>query len=273
MKRALAIVLFFTAAGAAAPGCFWVTTKSEGKSLRHDVNDLSGRVSTKEQEVSGKVDELQKALDSAKKLLASNSAGIGADVSRIDEAQRTALGLITAAQQDAEDVRTALENYKAANEERLAALEVRVAALENPKKATPAVSADDLWAKAKASFDAGKWSDARDAFKQLTLGFPNDQHADDAQYFRGETYFNEKNYDSAIGEYQKVFDKFPDSELADDALYRAGEAAVAMKACTEARAYFGLVKEKYPKSSLVKKAGEQDKQLKKDASNKKKCES
>jgi len=33
-------------------GCFWVTTKSEGKSLRHDVNDLNTRVTSKETEVS-----------------------------------------------------------------------------------------------------------------------------------------------------------------------------------------------------------------------------
>jgi tol-pal system protein YbgF len=257
----------------AAPGCFWVTTKSEGKTLRKDVTKLESRVSTKEDELGGKVDELQKTLDEAAKVLKRNSADLGADVERIDSSQREALGLITAAQADAEDVRQAVDRYKASNDERLAALEARVALLETAKTAPPKQSADDLWTAGKTAFEAGKWSDARDVFKKLALGFPDNDHADDAQYFRGETYFQEKNYDSAIGEYQKVWDKFPTSDLADDALFRAGEAAEALMNCTEARAYFGQIKDQYPKSSLVKKAGEKDKALKAAAKDKKKCTS
>jgi tol-pal system protein YbgF len=255
------------------PGCFWATTKSEGKKLRRDVNALDSRVSTKETEIGTKVDELQKALDEAAKVLKRNSADIGADVQRIDQEQRNALGLITAAQQSAEDVRVAFDRYKQSSDERIAALEARVATIEAAAAKPPKQSADDLWTTGKSAFEAGKWSDARDAFKKLALGFPDNDRADDAQYFRGETYFQEKSYDAAIGEYQKVYDKYPKSDLADDALFRAGEAAESLKNCTEARAYFGLIKEKYPKSSLAKKAGEKDKALKKAASDKKKCSS
>jgi TolA-binding protein len=261
MKRLLLLTLLLPSL--AATGCFWTTTKSEGRRLRHDVDALDTRVSTKETELGGKVDELQKTLDEAAKLLKRNSADLGADVERIDQAQREALGLVTAAQSSSEEIRLGFERYKASNDERLAALEARVAMLETAKSApAPKQSADDLWTAGKAAFEAKKWSEARDAFKKLALGFPDN-----------ETYFQEKNYDAAIGEYQKVFDKFPTSDLADDSLFRAGEAAEALKNCTEARAYFGLVKEKYPKSSLVKKAGEKDKALKKAGSDKKKCTS
>jgi tol-pal system protein YbgF len=267
MKRALLLLLF-------TPGCFWVTTKSEGRGLRKDVNTLSSRVSTKEDELGGKVTELQKTLDEASKVLKRNSADIGADVERIDQSQREALGLITAAQQTAQDVSTEFERYKAQNDERLAALEARVANLETAKTAPPPKqSADDLWTAGKTAFEAKKWSDARDSFKKLALGFPDNEHADDAQYFRGECFYNESNYDSAVGEYQKVWDKFPTSDLADDALFRAGEAAEQLKNCTEARAYFGQIKAQYPKSNLIKKAAEKDKALKKAASDSKKCSS
>jgi tol-pal system protein YbgF len=254
------------------PSCFWATTKSEGKALRRDVSQLETRVSSKEAELGDKVDELQKALDDAAKLLKRNSADIGADVERIDAAQREALGLITAAQSSAEEVRQAFERYKQSNDERLSALETRVSALETTKTA-PKKSAEDYWADAKTAFEGKKWADARELYKKLALGFPDHDKADDAQYFRGETYFQEKSYDSAIGEYQKVWDKYPKSDLADDALFRAGESAQLLKNCTEARAYFGEIKEKYSKSSLAKKAAEKDKALKKAASDKKKCTS
>jgi tol-pal system protein YbgF len=134
-------------------------------------------------------------------------------------------------------------------------------------------SPDDLWNAGKSAFEAGKYADAREAFKKLALGFPTHAKADDAQYFRGESFFADKDWDSAIREYQKVFDKYADSDLADDALFRAGEAAEKLKNCTEGRAYFGLIKTKYPKSSLAKKAADKDKALKAAAKDKKKCSS
>ena len=268
--------LLFLAAITALPGCFWVTTKSEGQSLRRDVNALDSRVSTKEAELGGKVDELQKTLDEAAKLLKRNSADIGADVQRIDEEQRKLLGLLTAAQTGAEEVRVGFERYKQSNDERIAALEARLSQLEGGRPGGgggTTASADELWTAGKAAFEAKKYADAREAFKKLALGFPTHARADDAQYFRAETYFAEQQWDSAIGEYQKVFDKYADSDLADDALFRAGEAAEKLKNCTEARAYFGLIKSKYPKSSLAKKAGDKDKSLKAAAKDKKKCSS
>jgi len=273
MSRARLMVPLLLAASLG--GCFWVTTKSEGKSLRRDVKSLDTRVTGKEEEFAGKVAELQKTLDEAAKVLKRNSADLGADVQRIDDEQRKVLGLVTGAQQIAEDVQTQFDAYKKSTEERLAALELRIATLESKGGggSSTTASADDLWAAGKKSFEAAKYAEAREYFKKLAVGFPTHERADDAQYFRGETYFNEKDWDGAIREYQKVFDKFPDSDLADDALFRAGEAATNLKNCTEARAYFGVIKTKYPKSSLAKKAAEKDKALKAAAKDKKKCES
>ena len=256
---------------AAAPGCFWTTTKSEGQALRRDVDSLETRVSTKEAELAGKVDELQKTLDEAAQVLKRNSADLGAEVQRIDEEQRKVLGLVTAAQANAEEVRQGLEQYKAANDARLTALEGRVSALEGKKPGGP--SADELWRQGSTAFGAKKWGDAREAYKKLVTDYPTHERADDAQYFRAETHYAEKEWDAAIREYQKVFDKYADSSLADDALFRAGEAAEQLKNCTEARAYFGQLKQKYPSSNLAKRAGDKDKALKSAAKNKKKCRS
>lgn len=260
---------------AALGGCFWVTTKSEGEGLRKDVNALQARVDTKEKDLSGEVDQLKQTLDEAAKVLKRNSADIGADVQSLQDDMRNVRGLVTASKTYTDEIKANVDKLNA----QLAALDARVAALEKIAGGggggggTLGANADDLWATGKAAFEAQRWDEARDNFKKLVVGFPDHPRASQAQYFRAEAYFQQKQYDSAIGEYQKVVDKYATSDLADDALFREGESAEALKNCTEARAYFGLLGQKFPKSNLVKKAEEKDKQLKKDAKNKAKCSS
>ncbi len=259
---------------ATTPACFWATTKSEGKALRKDVDQLDQRVAKKEEDLDGKLEQLKGILDEATKLLKRNSAGLGADVQQMQDEQRVLRGLVTAAKTYADEIKVAVDSHT----QRLTALEQRLTALEGGKPGGGAGTAasgnpEELWNLGRAAFEANRHDEARELFKRLAVQFPQHERADDAQYFRGETYFSEKNWDGAIGEYQKVFDKYPDSSLADDALFRAGEAAEKLKNCTEARAYFGLIKSKYPKSSLAKKAGDKDKALKSAAKDKKKCSS
>jgi tol-pal system protein YbgF len=272
MKHLPTIIL----GAALLPGCFWTTTKSEGKALRRDVDDLEVRMTKKEEDTAGKVGELKRVLDEATKILKRNSADIGADVETLRNDIRVSTGLVSAAKNMIDEMKAEQDRYKASNDERVAALEARLAVLEGRGGGgTPVVTGnpDELWTQATAAFGQKKWNDAREAFKKITLGFPTHDRADDAQYFRGETYFQEDAMDAAIGEYQKVWEKFADSALADDALFRAGEAAEKLKNCTEARAYFSALKQKYPKSNLLKKAEDKDKALKSAAKNKAKCAS
>jgi tol-pal system protein YbgF len=257
------------ALAASLGGCFWATTKSEGESLRKDVNALQSRVDTKEKDLSTEVDKLKQTLDEAAKVLKRNSADIGADVQSLQDDMRSVRGLITASKTYADEIQASVEKQNA----RLDQIDARLTALEKGATPPPGANPDDLWQAGRAAFEAQRWDEAREAFKKLVVGFPDHPRADDAQYFRAESYYQQKQYDDAIREYQKVVDKYGTSDLADDALFRAGESAEALKNCTEARAYFGLLGQKYPKSNLVKKAEDKDKALKKDAKTKSKCTS
>jgi tol-pal system protein YbgF len=253
------------AALALCPGCFWVTTKSEGKTLRADVKNLDVRLAKQEETVDDKVKKLQEILDEATKILKRNSADLGADVQGMQNEMREMRGLLTAAKTYVDEVQA--DNAKM--KERITALEQRLAAIET-KSAAPATP-DDLWNQGKAAFESQAYNDARDKFKRLVDQYPGNDRADDAQYFRGEAYFNEKNYDRAIREYGIVWDKWPDSALSDDAMFRAGEAAQLLKHCTEARAYFGLLRQKFPSSPMKKKSEDKEKELKKGAKDPNKC--
>lgn len=260
MQRLLTLVL----ALAATPGCVWFTTKHEGKELKRSVSRLE-----EEQELQKKaLPKLQQVLDEATKLLARNSADLGVQVGTLSDEMKTLNGLVQEAKRLSDEASAA----QARQDQRLQALEQRIAELETKAVVTQKTAAQ-LWEEGSSAMKAGRYEDARTAFRNLLVKFPGDAMADDAQFQRAESYFKEKKYQESLGEYQRVFEKYADSPLADDAAFKAGEAAEALKWCTDARAYFGLLVSKWPRSDFVTKAKAKDKTLKAAASDKKKCQS
>jgi TolA-binding protein len=253
-------------------GCFWVTTKSEGEQLRKELTLVQGRLDAKEKTLDDQIAQLQKVLEDATKVLKRNSADIGADVDSLRNDIRTANGLVTTVNNSMTELKQAFDTYRKGNDARLDAIEQRVVQIESGK-ATASSSPEELWKLGSAAFDAARYNDAIDIFKRLTQTYPTHERADDAVYYRGQSYSNLKDWDHAIGVYQQLYDKYPDSPLADDGLYLAALAAQQLKNCTEARTYLGLIKQKYPKSNMTKQADELDKTLKKDLKNKAKCSS
>ncbi len=255
-----------------ATGCFWVTTKSEGETLRKDVNGLNDRVSSKEKVLDDQVKQLQTVIDEATKVLKRNNADIGADVESLRSDIRTANGLVTSINQGINDLKIAYDKYRKDNDARLDALEGRVGQMESGKPSANS-SPDDLWRLGSAAFDAGRFNDAIEIFKRLVSTYPTNSKADDAQYFKGQSYGKLLDWEHAIGAYQTLVEKYPESDLADDGLYFAALAAQQMKNCTEARTYLGLVKTKYPKSNVLSSSNTLDATIKKDLKTKSKCTS
>ena len=249
---------------AASSGCFWVTTKHEGKQIKKDVARLDAELKTS---VRDKVAELQAVLDKATKLLTRNSADLGAEVDTLEKENAQMRGLVMEAKRLAEGVAKCVQEQR----ERLDSLEKRLTELEKKVASEPQKSPEQMFAEAKTVFDTGNYNKARDMFKFIAIRHSTSDIAPEAQYYRGESHFRAKDYKGAIGEFQKVFEKYPKSRRADEALFRAGESAKALKWCTDARAYFGVLVQRYPKSSLVKRARKELGTLKKLSKNRKRC--
>ncbi|MGH9884885.1 MAG: tetratricopeptide repeat protein [bacterium] len=253
-------------------GCFWVTTKSEGETLRKDVTVIRGRLDAKEKTLDEQIAQLQKVLEDATRILKRNSADIGADVESLRNDVRTANGLVTTVNNSINELKVAFDTYRKSTDARLDAIEQRVVQIESGK-ATASSSPEELWKLGSTAFEAARYNEAIDIFKRLSQTYPTHERADDAFYFRGQAYTNLKDWDHAIGVYQQLYEKYPDSSLADDGLYFAALAASQLKNCTEARTYLGLIRQKYPKSNVTKQATDLDNTLKKDLKNKAKCSS
>jgi len=264
--RTLLIVAIALQSGA----CFWVTTKHEGETLRRDVNRIDEVVNKQEDSLGGSVKKLKSTLDEASKLLARNSADLGAQFDELENENARLTGLVMEAKRYANQVYTDMQTF----EKRIETLESRLAAVEGKAFEPPKVeSAAELYDQGMSAFRANDYNKARELFRKLVIKYPGHEKADDAQFNRGQAYFVQKDYKSALEEFQAVFDKFPQSALADDSIFRAAESAQKLKWCTDARAYYGLLRQKYPKSDMASKAKKQGEYLKKNAKKKSICQS
>jgi tol-pal system protein YbgF len=123
------------------------------------------------------------------------------------------------------------------------------------------LTAEQLYADAKQAFDAGQIEKARRGFQQLLKTYPKSENADNAQFWIGETYFNEKFYEKAILEYQVVVEKFPKGNKAPAAMLKQGYAFIELNDKANARLILKEVVKKYPKSNEAKIAAEKLKGL------------
>jgi TolA-binding protein len=147
---------------------------------------------------------------------------------------------------------------------RIDRIEVRIAQAESGK-ATGRSSPEELWTLASQAFEVKRYKEAIATFERLAETFPTHVRADDALYFRGQSYGHLAEWNRAIAAYQRLRTMYPESALADDGLYFAAVAAVALKNCTEARTYLAIVKARYRKTNVSSTAQKLDAQIRRDA--------
>lgn len=97
----------------------------------------------------------------------------------------------------------------------------------------------------------------RTKLEQFVKQRPQSELVPNALYWMGEAYYSEKNYESAILQFQDVLEKYPSHPKAAAALYKQALAFQALKEPKKARALLKKVVDVYPKSDEARKAKEQ----------------
>lgn len=128
------------------------------------------------------------------------------------------------------------------------------AGVQPPAAAQSAATEGELYTAAKQAFDQGDFAAARDGFQKLLLQYPKARNADSAQFWIGETFYREKEYEQAILEYQTVIEKYPKGNKVQAALLKQGFAFAGMGDKANARLILQELIEKYPNSSEAKMA-------------------
>ena len=103
---------------------------------------------------------------------------------------------------------------------------------------------------------AGSYSVAITGFKDFIAHYPASPLAENAQYWLGEAYYVNHDYDPAANAFRTVLKKWPDSRKSPDALLKIGYTQYAQKQYGAARTTLTEVTRKYPGTDSAKLASE-----------------
>lgn len=171
---------------------------------------------------------------------------------------------VNAIKKPAED----LSRYREDADRRIIALEERIlkqqallddlskkmAEMAKTKKDDATSTSDSLYLKGLDSLKAGDIATAREQFTRFLDQNPKHELAANAHYWIGESYYSEKNYESAILSYQEVIKNFPGKDKVVAAMLKQAMAFNAIKDPKSAKYVLKKLIEGFPKSEEAKKA-------------------
>ena len=207
-------------------------------------------------------DELEKKLAQVEEVLRTNQAGLGARVDQLEADTQELRGAAENADYKASAVNQELTEVRSEFDARLKSLEEKLNEATNiPESKT------ELFAEADRQFKAKKYKQARRLWRTYESRYPDDAKLPEVRFSIGLSYFSERDYKSALGEFYKVIQDSADSGAVPDALYYSGLAFAKLGQCENAIAYFDALRAKKTKApdEYKKKAAEQIDLLKKDA--------
>jgi tol-pal system protein YbgF len=126
---------------------------------------------------------------------------------------------------------------------------------------TPSSVEQAVYSQAFDALKAGSYSVAITGFKDFLGTYPTSPLAENAQYWLGETYYVNRDYEAAAGAFRTVMRKWPDSRKAPDALLKLGYTQSEQKQYAAARATLQEVTRKYPGTEAAKLAADRLKRI------------
>lgn len=170
-----------------------------------------------------------------------------------------------------EEGRKALEEENKAQEEKIRGMEDRLKGMEGRIKQTepekpgppkevlsegkgPSAGMGNMYKVAYQAFQKGDVEGARKKFEAFLKQYPNTELSGHAQFWIGETYYKEKDFEKAILEYEKAITKYPEGSKIPAALFKQALAFLELGDKTNARNLFRRVIERYPRSRQAEMA-------------------
>ncbi|MGC4027987.1 MAG: tol-pal system protein YbgF [Steroidobacteraceae bacterium] len=93
-------------------------------------------------------------------------------------------------------------------------------------------------------------------FRELAAAYPNGQLADNTQYWLGEAYYVNQEYDQAAAAFQRVLTVWPQSRKAPDAMLKLGYTQIEQRKVAEGRATLQQLVASHPDSDAARLARE-----------------
>lgn len=123
-----------------------------------------------------------------------------------------------------------------------------------PVSASPRPSAaTETYLRAFSDFAAGRYSQAIRGFEEFLQHFPDNEYAANAQFWIGECYYAQQDYERAATEFMTMADRYTHSGRSPDALFRAAMSFQRLGRNQQAQDIIGLLRQRYPDSAAAQK--------------------
>jgi len=117
-----------------------------------------------------------------------------------------------------------------------------------PSRAASASEGLDVYRRSLEALRAGRHVEAAAGFRDFLKAHPNHDFADNAQYWLGECYYDQKDYPRAAAEFRRTVTDYPAGNKVPDAMLKLGFCYLALDQVAEARHVLEQVIAVYPKS-------------------------
>jgi tol-pal system protein YbgF len=231
MQRALIALVPLVLAAACA------TTPPEEDPLQIKINDLEARTQRLEHSLA-------------------NQAATAAHTEEIDAQLRELRGRIEELEHRAEVATKLAPAAGPAGAAAVAGAAAGAAAAGSAAAVEPSSTEQAIYSQAYDALKAGSYSIAITGFKDFLTTYPTSPLAENAQYWLGEAYYVNHDYDAAAGAFRAVLKKWPESRKAPDALLKLGYTQYAQKQYPAAKATLTEVTRKYPGTDTAKLAAD-----------------
>jgi tol-pal system protein YbgF len=211
--------------------------------LRTEVTDLKTRLSQTSGQIDGVKEELRK-----------KELSLDARVNKAEDAEKLLHEKITSLIFKVNFIENFLGIGKKDHQEKQASADSEPSQSLEPgmKNGAAGVSKSDkvsLYTAAFTLFKEGEYEKSREAFEDFLRQHPNTEFSDNAQFWLGECYYFEKQYERAIVEYDKVVKNFPGGNKVSNALLKQGLSFLKLGDKKTAKLLLQQVTKDYPNTS------------------------
>ena len=120
-----------------------------------------------------------------------------------------------------------------------------------PAAVNPGISPQRLYDNAWADYTTGQWALAITGFDTYITAYPRSALADDAQFYIGQTYYNDGRFEDAVAAFDEVILNYPDGNAAPEAYYKRGLSLDRLGETDRALESFETVIANYPDSPMA----------------------
>ena len=209
-------------------------------------------------EAQAKVDELRQLLEEATEVVTRNSADVGEEVRALDARLALIDGQLDELQHELEQqlqqTRSQLAEQNASMDQRINRLAQRTGVDLSLDDSQIPSDADEHYVAASAAYDQQNFPLCRALYREFVRRHAQDERADDAFFWIGRTYLEERRPANALGAFQRVLSLYPEGDVVDDSLFYMAEAFYHLHACSDAIATLEALIQAHPRSSFSRRA-------------------